>query len=605
MPKISIVSNDGRNEFVTVPDRLNKMDYTDCKVSVSSCPDKYALTDIVAGVKVRGNYTANYNKKPLRIKFEKKQGMLGLNDGLKAKNWVLLADVKDSSLLRNLSAFYLGHKILGSDGYYTSSFCPVRVEINGQYWGVYLLAEQQEAKTGRIEITEPEEGQVDPRIGYFFEFDGYWTEEGPDGDPTFTISHNNNAYLPGPNGGRITHFGNNGYTIKSDILDDSQRVFASKYVENIYEIAYKAAINHQYFDLSEDGTKLVSASGSDPLAHINRYLDVHSLVDTYLIQEITCDPDIGWSSFYLDFDLGAGKDHRLRFEAPWDYDSAIGNKNNACESGKGYYAWGSGNPWLSLLTGQTFFQDMVKAKWAKLVEEDCFNKMYLTLANYTDVYKDYYAENFSRWNHMGGNYPDTAGELREQSRSVTSQRLAFEFTADWYGDRLSYLSTVYGDGRDMHAPIYPELSVPEGYQATRYEAENQSVFGNPKIANDSTASGGKYVGQLDSNLNSGFRFSFDVAEASNAYVAYGLAKQINSRDPQEMFDFRLNGKVIEFPYRYNPAAKNEQNRYHEWGEVLMGEISVPSGNNIIEIRSKGSATNFDYIDLYLPIPSQN
>ncbi len=77
MPKISIVSNDGRNEFVTVPNRLNKMDHTDCKVSVSSCPDKYALTDIVAGVKVRGNYTANYNKKPLRIKFEKKQGMLG------------------------------------------------------------------------------------------------------------------------------------------------------------------------------------------------------------------------------------------------------------------------------------------------------------------------------------------------------------------------------------------------------------------------------------------------------------------------------------------------------------------------------------------------
>jgi hypothetical protein len=117
------------------------MDYTSCKVSVSGCDEKYALTDIDAGVKVRGNYTANYDKKPLRIKFNKKQGMLGLNNNLKAKSWVPLADVKDSSLLRNASAFYLGKRILGSDGYYVSDFTPVKVNINGVLAELFHVAE--------------------------------------------------------------------------------------------------------------------------------------------------------------------------------------------------------------------------------------------------------------------------------------------------------------------------------------------------------------------------------------------------------------------------------------------------------------------------------
>lgn len=592
---IDIVSEDGLNNFVTEPNRLNKWDYTNCTISVSGCDDKYALSGVTGGVKVRGNYTSNYNKKPLRIKFDKKQGMLGLNGGQKMKSWVLLADVKDSSMLRNAAAFYLGHKILGSDGYYCTDFLPVKVNINGTYWGVYLLVEQQQVGAGRVDISEPEDDWTTNDFGYFVEYDGYYTDEGPDGDPTFTINYLNNAALSGPNG-RNVYPGNRGYTIKSDILCDSQRQFAAAYLENVYRVAYYAK-NGTCYNISADGLSTVAAPAASIQNHLNRYIDLQSMVDTYILQEIACDPDIGWSSFYLDFDMGEGADHRLRFQAPWDWDSAFGNRAGYCEDAKGYYAYGSSNPWLTLLTGQTFFQNMVKAKWAKLVEENVFQGLFDAMHSYSRLYEADYAANFQKWNHMGGNYGETAGELRAETKSVYSQNDARRFLEDWLGDRLTYLSSVYGDGADLHCDKALVETAPEGTTKTRLEAESGTLYGDATVKTDNTSSGHSYIGNIDEKTNAGVVWTYTSDAAKKGYVAYGLAKQINSRDPSEMFDLKVNGETIIFPERRNPAATSN-NRYHEWGEVYMGEIDLNEGVNTIEIASRGSSTNFDYVDLY-------
>ena len=66
-------------------------------------------------VKVRGNWTTNYPKKSLRIKFDKKQKMFGLNSDGEFKNWVLLAAWKDSSFLRDAVGLKLYHKLFPSN----------------------------------------------------------------------------------------------------------------------------------------------------------------------------------------------------------------------------------------------------------------------------------------------------------------------------------------------------------------------------------------------------------------------------------------------------------------------------------------------------------
>ena len=67
IPVVSIVTNDGS----VITD-----EYVDSIISISNCDDKYILEDVSAEVKVRGNGSATYNKKPYRIKFSKKQMML-------------------------------------------------------------------------------------------------------------------------------------------------------------------------------------------------------------------------------------------------------------------------------------------------------------------------------------------------------------------------------------------------------------------------------------------------------------------------------------------------------------------------------------------------
>ena len=159
MPRIDVTTADGSNEFATKYDRNDKLagkiDYVDCTITTSNCDEDYILNEAVCEIKVRGNYTLNYAKKPFRLKFDKKQKMFGLNDNAKAKSWVLLADWKDRSLSNNATNFFLGNTILASDGYYSSDYRHVEVYLNGKYWGVYLLAEQQQLNEYLIDLTEP------------------------------------------------------------------------------------------------------------------------------------------------------------------------------------------------------------------------------------------------------------------------------------------------------------------------------------------------------------------------------------------------------------------------------------------------------------------
>lgn len=194
LPVISITTTDGSFAFATDYVRDDKLagriGYVDASVSVGGCDAAFALQDMPAQVKARGNYTLEYPKKSIRIKFADKQGMLGLNDGREYRSWVLLADWKDLSMTNNPAAMFLAHAILDPHGYYVADCRNVELYINGEYWGMYLLTEQQEVKAGRIDLPEPEKGYVGTDIGYLFEYDAYFMEEKnlPGGDPTFQIT---------------------------------------------------------------------------------------------------------------------------------------------------------------------------------------------------------------------------------------------------------------------------------------------------------------------------------------------------------------------------------------------------------------------------------
>ena len=437
MPIISINTADGSNSFVTDFGREEKLqgliDYVDATITVNSGDENFDFSGVEAEVKVRGNYTLTYDKKPIRIKFSKKQSMLGLHNGEKYKNWVLLADWKDLSMTNNALTFYLGKHLFGEDGYYCSDFRYVEVYINNNYWGVYLLAEQQEVKDGRFTATEVEDNYAGTDIGYMFEFDGYYTEEqqvpNGEGDPTFTVNYNDDRYT------QI------GYTVKSDIYSSEQLEFIQNFVENTYHIS-KIAINDNVFLKFDDTyTNVIESPAKSKREAIGEVIDLQSLVDIYILQEIAKDPDIAWSSFYMSVDMSENGNKKLVFEAPWDFDSAYGIKKKYT-SYDGLFAADSLNPWLSLLAHEDWFIEMVKDRWNKMTEQKVQENALKLVLEIKEKYTAHFARNYDKWKKraLHGN-----GELIPEVNAFRTQGEAADYLHNWLSHRFQYLDSVWGN----------------------------------------------------------------------------------------------------------------------------------------------------------------
>lgn len=114
-------------------------------------------------VKGRGNSTWGYSKKPYRLKLDKKSEICGLG---KAKNYILLANHIDPTLMLNSVAFKIGQLL---EVPFTNHAIPVDVVLNGKYKGSYLLTEQIEIKENRVDI--------DANNSVMWELDSYFDED--------------------------------------------------------------------------------------------------------------------------------------------------------------------------------------------------------------------------------------------------------------------------------------------------------------------------------------------------------------------------------------------------------------------------------------------
>ena len=114
---------------------------------------------------VRGNQTALAEKKPYKLKLDKKTDIFGMG---KNKHWVLLANAYDMSLLRNKTAYDLS----GEMGLTYMSSEWVEVMLNGEYIGNYQLCEHIRVGEERVDIYDWE-GAADEVAGTIAEADGF------------------------------------------------------------------------------------------------------------------------------------------------------------------------------------------------------------------------------------------------------------------------------------------------------------------------------------------------------------------------------------------------------------------------------------------------
>ena len=433
--------------------------YEDCTITVRDEDGTTVIDGADAAVKVRGNWTTTYMKKPLRIKFAEKKNVLGLNDGNEFKNWLLLAEYKDFSMLRNKVSFFIAKELLGKDGYYSSDSKLVQVNINGEYWGVYLLAEQQQTNKNRVNITEPEKDYKGTDIGYFFEYDGYYYNEEPlkqfkidyhNGDPLIPYDGSDSSqrkaypYSDGMN--------DTGFSIKSDIYSVEQHDFIEKFVSNVYDIMYEAAVNDKAFVMSEDLGKIREDSSITPQQAVENVVDLRSLTDMFILSELTCDADIYFSSFYMDADFGEGGSRKLRFEAPWDFDSGLGNKDR-CADGTGHYAGNlifdvngndevMDNPWLMVLMHEEWYQNMIKERWTELYESGVFERAYDMITTDSEQYEKAFEENSKKWGEAFKN-ESILNELCAGAASCKIEKQAADYLRSWLAGRVAFMDSQW------------------------------------------------------------------------------------------------------------------------------------------------------------------
>lgn len=347
LPVISI--NVEGNKQIT-----SKTEYLSCVITVYDTETgEYHVCEESAEIRGRGNSTwNNFDKKPYKFKFDKKQNLFGFG---KEKDWVLLADYIDNSLLRNYLAYTVAGELSALE---SSPDCQsVELYLNGQYRGVYLLCEQVEIGKDRVNIDE-KENEID--AGFLIEMDGW-------GD---TVQ----VYVPD------LLNSNRRYTIKapdSDEITTSQKQYIQDYITQCM--------------LAIHGSNYNSVLG---------LIDVESFAQAYIIYEMFKNPDTDYSSVYF-YKEPSGK---LYCGPMWDFDMSIGNVNH---KGNGVFQstetlWTKDkNPWFNGLLQFDEFKELV---YEELIKAEPIIKA--TLAEcyeYAYLHEAAYKKNFQTWRVIGIN----------------------------------------------------------------------------------------------------------------------------------------------------------------------------------------------------------
>ena len=174
-------------------------------------PDVKGTTEI----RGRGNSTWRNPKKPYRLKLPKGEAasLAGLGE---ARNWILLANYQDPTLMMNAVAMQIAHLL---EMPFTNHIIPVDVTINDEYLGNYMLTEQIEIHKNRIAI--------DSKQGVVLELDSYFDEDWQFRSPLFNLP----VMVKDPDVTGEVHM----QQIRADFEALEAMIFASDFPDNGYE----------------------------------------------------------------------------------------------------------------------------------------------------------------------------------------------------------------------------------------------------------------------------------------------------------------------------------------------------------------------------------
>lgn len=306
--------------YIDYDGKVDKDRYTKCTVLIEHDEMIYSWKELPAQIRGRGNSTWNYDKKPYRLKFDDKVDLFGMG---KARDWVLLANTVDMTMLRNLAVYRMAQEFESMK--YTTDCEFVHIYLNDDYRGLYLVVEQVEEGKNRVEIGDglKSDGKVSSpkETGFLLECGN--------GDS----SGGQKEFRP-ESSGRVS---TEKVVIKSpepEVLTDAHVSYIKKYYEDVQ--------------------KAIAEDDFDTLCNL---VDIDSVVDSFICTQYVLSGDMGYD--YFVYKEPGGK----LFMGPlWDYDQSSGSSEHGGKNHRGYSA-ADPHPWYVKLIENEKFRALVIEAW--------------------------------------------------------------------------------------------------------------------------------------------------------------------------------------------------------------------------------------------------
>ena len=247
-------------------------------------------------IKVRGNSTSGYPKKPWKLKLKDKTKMFGIP---KSKHWVLLANYNDKSNMRNKLAYDFANEI-GNLGMKSTW---VECVLNGEWQGCYQFCEHVRVDKNRVNVFDWE-GESEDR-GHLAE-DLSWVDPATEDITGGYLFEASDEY------DEISKF-----TVTSGKLTLKTMVNTP---EHLVSNATMMAWCQDYIQKFCDATTSVDGYSPEGL-HWSEYCDTDSMATYFLVMEMFGNNDASYKSRYFYKDRGK----KMVFGPVWDFDWGVGN----------------------------------------------------------------------------------------------------------------------------------------------------------------------------------------------------------------------------------------------------------------------------------------